>query len=385
MTGNTLLAGFGTTVFETNTRLAIEHGSVNLGQGFPDEEGPESMKRVLAEATREASNQYPPMMGLPALRQAVADHAIRFYGLDLDWQREVMITSGATEALASSLFGLLNPGDEAVLLEPLYDAYLPLVKMTGAVPVPVRLDPPGWTLDLDALRRALSDRTRVLVLNNPMNPTGKAFRREELESIAELVREHDLVVICDEVYEHLVFDDLRHIPLMTLPGMRERCVRIASSGKIFSMTGWKVGFVSAPPELLATISRAHQFLVFTTPPNLQAAVAHGLAHEVDWYTGLAGRLQEQRDFLGRALSDLGFEVLPSDATYFLTADIRPVTELDDQSFSSRLTVEGGVTGVPVSAFYAAEPPRHLLRFCFCKKMPVLLEAVTRLRRWRQAA
>jgi N-succinyldiaminopimelate aminotransferase len=323
-------------------------------------------------------------MGLPALRQAVASHADRFYGLELDWQAEVMVTSGATEALASSLFGLLNPGDEAILVEPLYDAYLPLVKLAGAVPVPVRLEPPGWTLDLDALERAFSERTRVLVLNNPMNPTGKAFERAELEAIAALAVRHDIAVICDEVYEHLVFDGREHLPMMSLPGMRERCVRIGSAGKIFSMTGWKVGFVSAAPTLLTTIARAHQFLVFTTPPNLQAAVAHGLDHEIDWYTGLAGRLQEQRDFLAGSLAEIGFEVLPSNATYFLTVDIRPLSDEGGQAFCRRLTVDGGVTGVPVSAFYAGEPPTHLLRFCFCKKMSVLLEAVERLGRWRQA-
>lgn len=382
--GNRLLSGFGTTVFETNTQLAIRHGSVNLGQGFPDEEGPEAMKDVLDAHTRSASNQYPSMMGLPALREAVARHAGRFYNVDLDWQKEVLITSGATEALASSLFGLLNPGDEVILIEPLYDAYLPLVRLAGAVPVPVRLHPPQWSFDPGELERAFSPRTRVLLLNNPMNPTGKAFTRAELEAIAELAIRHDVVVVCDEVYEHLVFDERDHVPMMTLPGMRERCIRIGSSGKIFSFTGWKVGFISAAPELLGVISRAHQFLVFTTPPNLQAAVAHGLEHEIDWYTTLAPRLQERRDFLAGALDQLGFDVLPSDATYFLTFDIRPLTELDDDSFCRKLTVDAGVTGVPVSAFYVDNAPVNLLRFCFCKRMSVLEDAVNRLRKWRGA-
>ncbi len=383
--GNRLLAGFGTTVFETTTRLAIEHGSVNLGQGFPDDEGPASMKSFLAEYTSTRSNQYPSMMGLPALREAVARHANRFYGLDLDWQREVLVTSGATEALAASLFGLLNPGDEVVVFEPLYDAYVPLVKLAGAVPVAVRLHPNDWSLDLAELEAAFGERTRVVLLNNPMNPTGKVFDAAELGAIAELAQRHDAVVVCDEVYEHLVFDGLRHVPMMTLPGMRERCVRIGSSGKIFSMTGWKVGFVSAAPELLSVIMRAHQFLVFTTAPNLQAAVAHGLDNEVDWYTTLADRLQAQRDYLGSALASLGFEVLKSQATYFLTVDIRPVTDADDMAFCRTMTVEGGVTGVPVSAFYASQAPRHLLRFCFCKRMDVLEDAVGRLTNWRRAA
>jgi aspartate/methionine/tyrosine aminotransferase len=218
-----------------------------------------------------------------------------------------------------------------------------------------------------------------------MNPTGKAFGMDELEVIAELCRRHDVVVVCDEVYEHLVFDGRAHVPLMTLPDMRDRCVRIGSSGKIFSMTGWKVGFISAAPELLGVISRAHQFLVFTTPPNLQAAVAYGLDHEIDWYTTLASRLEVQRDFLGNALANLGFEVLPSHATYFLTVDIRPLTGEDDITFGRTLTANGGVTGVPVSVFYTDDPPRHLLRLCFCKRMDVLEEAVARLANWRKAA
>lgn len=383
--GNRMLAGFGTTVFETNTRLAVEHGSVNLGQGFPDEEGPPSMKRVLAESTDAGSNQYPPMMGLPALRQAVARHAQRFYDLDLDWRHEVLVTSGATEALAASLFGLLNPGDEAILIEPLYDAYLPLVRLAGATAVPVRLHPPAWTLDLAELERAFGERTRVLLINDPMNPTARAFSREELTAVAELAARHQAVVVCDEVYEHLVFDGRDHVPMMTLPGMRERTVRIGSAGKIFSLTGWKVGWVSAAPELLAPISRAHQFLVFTTPPNLQAAVAHGLDEEIEWYTGLAGRLAARRDYLAAGLDDIGFTVLPCQSTYFLTVDIRPLTDQDDQSFCRSLTIDGGVTAVPVSAFYAAAAPRHLLRFCFCKRQSVLEEAVARLSRWRRAA
>ncbi|GJL83532.1 MAG: aminotransferase [marine bacterium B5-7] len=383
--GNRILAASGTTVFVTNTRLAIEHGSVNLGQGFPDEGGPVSMMNFLADYTHQQSNQYPPMMGLPELCQAVARHAERFYDLKLDWSGEVMVTSGATEALASSLIGLLNPGDEAILIEPLYDAYLPLVRLTGATPVSIRLNPPDWSLDLDALKRAISPRTRVIVVNNPMNPTGKVFSRDELVAIAELAIANDIVVIADEVYEHLVFDDLEHIPMMTLPGMRERCVRIGSSGKIFSLTGWKVGFISAAPALLKTISRAHQFLVFTTPPNLQAAVAYGLDNEVEWYTSLAHRLQAQRDYLSDSLESLGFVVLPSRATYFLTVDIRAVSDDNDVSFCRTLTIDGGVTGVPVSAFYIGDAPDHLLRLCFCKDMSVLEDAVGRLRRWRTVA
>ncbi len=376
---NSVLSGFGTTVFEVMSRLAIEHKTINLGQGFPDEEGPESVKRMVDTATRDFPNQYPPMMGIPELRQAVAAHNKRFYGLETDWQTEVMVTSGATEALAASILALVEPGDEVVLFEPLYDSYLPMVQRAGAVAKVVPLSPPDWALPREALAAAFSDKTKFVLMNSPNNPTGKVFSADELDFMAGLLERHDAYAICDEVYEHLIFDDRRHIPLITLPGMRERCVRIGSAGKTFSMTSWKVGYVTAAPALLGVIAKAHQFLVFTTPANLQRAVAHGLDNEIDWYTGLAGELQEKRDYLAGRLTDIGFDVMDCHSTYFMNADFRPLgfngTDVD---FCRHITVEAGVTAVPVSALYAEAPVDHLIRFCFCKRHEVLAGAADRL-------
>lgn len=376
---NSVLSGFGTTVFEVMSRLAIEHKTINLGQGFPDEEGPESVKRMVDTATRDFPNQYPPMMGIPELRQAVAAHNKRFYGLETDWQTEIMVTSGATEALAASILALVEPGDEVVLFEPLYDSYLPMVQRAGAVAKVVPLSPPDWALPRGALAAAFSDRTKFVLMNSPNNPTGKVFTADELSFMAGLLEKHDAYAICDEVYEHLIFDDRRHIPLITLPGMRERCVRIGSAGKTFSMTSWKVGYVTAAPALLGVIAKAHQFLVFTTPANLQRAVAHGLDNEVDWYTGLAGELQAKRDYLAGRLTDIGFDVMDCHSTYFMNADFRPLgfngTDVD---FCRHITVEAGVTAVPVSALYAEAPVDHLIRFCFCKRHEVLAGAADRL-------
>lgn len=376
---NEILGGYGTTVFELMSRLAVEHQSVNLGQGFPDEDGPASIRQVAAHSLESHPNQYPPMLGVTELREAVARHNFGFYGLQCDWRQEVMVSSGATEALAASLLALINPGDEVILLEPLYDSYLPMVRRAGGIPRLVRLEPPDWRLPRDALAAAFSPRTKLLLLNNPMNPTGKVFTREELEFIAQLVIQHDAYALCDEVYEHLVFDERRHIPLITLPGMRERAIRIGSAGKTFSMTGWKVGYLTACPALLGVIAKAHQFLVFTTPPNLQRAVAHGLDQEVDWYTGLAPALQRKRDRLRQGLTDLGFSVLDCQSTYFMNVDFRPLGwQDDDVAVCERLTVEAGVTLVPVSALFSDGAVKHLLRLCFCKRDGVLEEALKRL-------
>ena len=292
---NSVLSSYGTTIFEVMSRLAIESGAINLGQGFPDEDGPEDIRRAAAEALLAGPNQYPPMMGLPDLRQAVAEHNERFYGLAVDWQQEVMVTSGATEALADCLMALLEPGDEAVLIEPLYDCYLPILRRAGAIPRLVRVTPPDWRLDPDALAAAFSDRTKLILLNNPMNPAAKVFDAEELSMIAALVQQYDAYAVCDEVYEHLVFDGRKHLPLMALPGMRNRSVRIGSAGKSFSLTGWKVGYVTAAAELLQPIAKAHQFVTFTTPPNLQQAVALGLRKEDSYFEALSGELQGKRD------------------------------------------------------------------------------------------
>lgn len=377
---NSVLSGYGTTVFEVMSRLAIERGSINLGQGFPDEEGPESIKRMVDTATREFPNQYPPMMGVPELRQAVAAHAGRFYGLEVDWQTEVMVTSGATEALAASILALIEPGDEVVVFQPLYDSYLPMIRRAGGVPRIVPLEGPDWALPREALAAAFGAKTKFLLLNTPMNPTGKVFDAGELAFIADLLLRHDAYAVCDEVYEHLVFDDLPHMPLMSLPGMRDRVVRIGSAGKTFSMTSWKVGYLTAAPNLLGVIAKAHQFLVFTTPANLQRAVAYGLDNEEAWYTALAGELQRKRDRFATGLAEIGFEVLPCASTYFMNAAFAPLGfEGDDVEFSRHATLEAGVTPLPVSALCAEEGRGDLVRFCFCKRDSVLDEALERLR------
>ncbi len=309
----------------------------------------------------------------------MARHDKRFYGLDLDWRESVMVTSGATEALAACLFGLIEPGDEVVLIEPLYDSYLPMVRRVGATPVTVRIEPPDWTLPRDALAAAFGGRTKAILLNSPHNPAGKVFTQDELEFIAGLVEKHDAYAVCDEVYEHLVFDGRPHIPLMTLPGMRGRCVRIGSAGKTFSLTGWKVGYITAAPELLSPIAKAHQFVTFTTPPNLQTAVAFGLAKDAAYYDGLAADMQAKRDRLAAGLARVGFEVIDCQGTYFITADYRPLGfEGDDVAFCRHITTEAGVAAVPLSAFYDTGDVRHFARFAFCKEDAVLEQAIERL-------
>ncbi len=376
---NQTMAGLGTTVFEVMSRLAIEHGSINLGQGFPDQDGPEDVRRVAADALMEGPNQYPPMTGLPELRQAIAAHAERFYGLAYDWQSEIVVTSGATEALADCFLGLLNPGDEVVLLEPLYDSYPPIVERSGAVPRYVSLSPPDWSLPADALEAAFGPQTKMILLNNPMNPASKVFRRKELETIAQLCIEHDVICVCDEVYEHLLFDGLTHIPIAGLEGMRDRTLRIASAGKIFSLTGWKVGWIEGPAELMSVIAKTHQFMTFTTPPNLQKAVAYGLAKDAGYFRRLAGDMQAKRDRLGGGLARAGFDVLPSDGTYFVSADFRPLGfNGTDEAFCRMITVEAGVTAVPVSAFFRSGKVEHLARFCFSKHDSILDAASAKL-------
>jgi N-succinyldiaminopimelate aminotransferase len=377
---NTVLSSYGTTIFEVMSRLAAQHDAVNLGQGFPEGESPRDVLEAAADALLDGWNQYPSMMGVPELRQAVAAHNVRFYGLEVDWQTQVMVTSGATEALAATLLSLIEPGDEVVLIEPLYDCYLPMVRRGAGVPKLVRLEPPGWELSEAALREAFSSRTKLLLLNTPMNPSGKVFDRAELELISAVAREHDAYVVCDEAYEHLVFDGREHIPVMALPRMADRAVRIGSAGKTFSLTGWKVGYVTAPPELLTPISKCHQFLVFTTPPNLQQGVAYGLGKEDEYFERLAGDLEAKRDRFGDGLAELGFDVLPCEGTYFLSADARPAgLDGTDVEICQRLVAEARVAAVPLSAFYEADGPDRFIRFSFCKPDEVLDEALDRLR------
>lgn len=366
-------------MFEVMSRLAIEHKSINLGQGFPDDRGPDPVLDEASKYLYDPPNQYPPMLGVPELRQAVAGHSKRFYDMDVDWQTETMVTTGATEALAASFFGLIEPGDEVVLIEPCYDCYLPIIKRAGGIPRTVSLTPPNWELDLDALEAAFSDKTKLLVLNSPQNPASKVYTREELTEIAHIVTKFDAYVVCDEAYEHLAFDAREHIPMMTLPGMRERCVKIGSAGKTFSLTGWKVGYITAPPELLQPISKAHQFLVFTTAPNLQRAVAFGLNQGNDYFENLNKSMQAKRDRLSKGLEKCGLKPIACQGTYFLFADFTDLGFSDgDVEFCKYLTTEAGVTAVPVSAFYTGEAPDSYIRFCFSKQDAILDAAVDRL-------
>lgn len=376
---NSVFSDLPVTVFEVMSRLAREHAAVNLGQGFPDDPGPEDVRRKAAEAVIDGWNQYPPMMGLPELRQAIAAHYRHWQGLALDPETEVMVTSGATEALAGSLFALVEPGDEVVLFQPLYDAYLPLVLRAGGVPRFVRLEPPHWRFTEEMLAAAFTPRTKVVLFNNPLNPAGVVFPREDLELLARFCERFDVVAICDEVWEHVVFDGRRHVPLLAIPGMRERCVKIGSAGKIFSLTGWKVGFVCAAARLLRVLAKAHQFLTFTTPPNLQAAVAYGLGKADAYFDEMRRSFERSRDRFAEGLRAIGFPVLDCQGTYFLNVDLKPLgLNEDDEAFCRRLVAEHKVAAIPVSAFYAAEPIRSVIRFCFAKHDSTLDAALDRL-------
>jgi N-succinyldiaminopimelate aminotransferase len=378
---NSLLAATGTTIFTVMSALAEAHQAINLGQGFPDTDGPEDMRAAAAAALMDGRNQYPPMTGVPELRAAVAAANARFYGLEVDPDREVVVTSGATEAIAASLMALLDPGDEVVLIEPLYDTYLPVVKLLGAVPRLVRLAPPRWDLPRAELTAAFGPRTKAILFNTPMNPTGKVFTAAELAFIGELLQRNDAYAICDEVYEHLTYDGWRHIPLMTLPGLRPRTLRIGSAGKTFSLTGWKVGYVTAPAELAGFVAKAHQNLTFATPPNLQRAVAVGLAKDDSYFASLAAGLAARRDRLATGLAALGMNVLPCRGSYFLIADFAPLPFVgDDAAFCRHITEAAGVAAIPLSAFYDSTAPAHYARFAFCKREEVLDEAVGRLAR-----
>ena len=379
---NTYLGSIGTTIFTVMSALATEHGSINLGQGFPDTEGPADVVKAAADALKDGRNQYPPMPGVPELRKAVAAANKRFYGLDIDGMTEVTVTSGATEAITACLMAVLDPGDEVVLIEPLYDTYVPVVRMLGAIPRIVRLTPPHWELPRDALTAAFGPKTKAILFNSPMNPCSKVFTADELAFIAGLVERHDTYAICDEVYEHLIFDGLKHIPLMTLPGMRERTMRIGSAGKTFSLTGWKVGYVTAGAALTPLVQKAHQNLTFTTAPNLQRAVAVGLGKDDAYFASLARDLQDRRDLLAKGLASVGFSVLPSHGSYFVTTDFAPLGfNGDDVAFCRHITEKAGVTAIPVSAFYDdPDAPRHYARFAFCKRPEVLEEAIARLKR-----
>lgn len=376
---NPIFANIETSVFEVMSALAREHDAVNLGQGFPDDPGPEDVRKKAAEAVISGWNQYPPMMGLPELRKAVADHYKRWQGIELDPMSEVMITSGATEAIAGSLLALIEPGDEVVLFQPMYDAYLPLVKRAGGVPKLVRLKPPHWKFTEEDLAAAFTPRTRVVLFNNPLNPTATVYGADQLALLARFCERHDAILGVDEVWEHVTFDDREHIPVLKIPGMRERAVKIGSAGKIFSLTGWKVGFVCAAPKIMRVLAKAHQYITFTTPPNLQAAVAYGLAKDDSYFLGSRSAFQRSRDRFSDGLKQIGFPVLPSEATYFVNVDLAPLgLNVDDETFCKRLVTEHGVAAIPVSAFYAEDAVKSVVRFCFAKTDATLDKALERL-------
>ncbi|MDR6286207.1 aspartate/methionine/tyrosine aminotransferase [Methylopila jiangsuensis] len=379
---NPVFAALPVTVFERMSRIARDTGAINLGQGFPDEPGPESIRRKAAEAVVHGLSQYPPMMGIPELRAAIASHYARWQGVTLDPAEEVMVTSGATEAIAAALFALLSEGDEAVLIQPMYDAYLPLVRRAGGAPRFVRLAPPDWRLEPEALKAAITPRTKVVVLNNPLNPTGSAYGRADLEALAEAMAGTDAVLVSDEVWEHVTFDGREHVTALSVPALRDRTVKIGSAGKMFALTGWKIGLVCAAPHLMRALARSHQFLTFTTPPSLQAAVAYGLEREDAWFAPMRADLQRKRDLFSDGLRAAGFTPLDTAGAYFLNVDLAPLGVDDDLAFCDRLAFEAGVVSVPVSAFYEENPVRSVARFCFAKHDRTLLDALERLARFR---
>jgi aspartate/methionine/tyrosine aminotransferase len=380
---NPIYQALPTTIFAVMTGLARELGAINLGQGFPDESGPRAIREKAAAAILDGDNQYPPMPGLPELRQAVAAHYRRTQGLDLDWASEITVTSGATEALACALLALIAPGDEVVLFQPLYDSYLPMVRRAGGEGRLVALQPPSWRFDRAMLEQAFTPRTRLVMLNSPLNPTGTVCPDEDLALLAEFCVRHDVVAVCDEVWEHVVFDGRAHRPLISFPGMRERTVKIGSAGKMFALTGWKVGFLMAAPPLTQLLAKAHQFLTFTTPPGLQAAVAWGLANSDAWFAAMPADLARSRDRLAEGLRREGFAVLDSQGTYFLNIDLAGSGVFEgDMDFCLRAVKEAGVAGIPVSAFYEADPVTSIVRLCFAKRDETLDEGVRRLAKAR---
>ncbi|MFI0897196.1 pyridoxal phosphate-dependent aminotransferase [Streptomyces sp. NPDC020983] len=377
---NRRLEGLGTTIFAEMSALAAATGAINLGQGFPDTDGPESVREAAVRALRDGrGNQYPPGPGVPELRQAIVGHQRRFYGLEFDPDTEVLVTAGATEAIAAAMLALLEPGDEVIAFEPFYDSYAACVAMAGGVRVPLTLHAPDFRPDLDRLRDLVTPRTRVLLLNSPHNPTGTVLTRDELTAIAELAVERDLIVVTDEVYEHLTFDGARHTPLITLPGMRDRTVSISSAGKTFSFTGWKVGWVTGSPALVAAVRTAKQFLTYVASGPFQYAVAEALALPDTYYTAFRDDLQTKRDLLADGLTAAGFEVYRPQGTYFITTDIAPLGETDALVFCRALPERCGVVAVPNSVFY--DDPvagRTQVRFAFCKREDVLRAALERL-------
>lgn len=379
------LRPFGTTIFSEMTRLAQEHGAINLAQGFPDFEGPEAIREAAVEALRGGHNQYARSMGTPELVRALAERTGDLYGLDYDPMTEVSVFSGATEGIAASLLGLLEPGDEIIVFEPFYDSYNAIARLAGATVRHCTLRFPDFALDADALAALFNERTRLLLLNSPHNPTGKVFSPDELAIIAGLCRLHDVWVVSDEVYEHLTFDGVPHVPIATLPGMRERTLTLSSSGKTYSYTGWKIGWALGPAPLVAAAQAAHQFLTFSTATPLQLAVANALKRfHHDYFATLRSEYEARRDLLLHTLRRAGFRPSVPQGTYFILADFSDLSEADDRTFARELIEKAGVAALPPSPFYEARPEegRRLLRFAFCKKTETLQEAASRLERWR---
>ncbi|MGB8938831.1 MAG: pyridoxal phosphate-dependent aminotransferase [Streptomyces sp.] len=385
---NRRLAEFGTTIFAEMSALAVKTGAINLGQGFPDTDGPEEIREAAVRALRDGrGNQYPPGPGIPELRTAIAAHQQHRYGLAYDPDREVLVTAGATEAIAASLLALVEPGDEVIALEPYYDSYAASIALAGGKRVPVTLRPDAvegrFRLDLDELRDAITPHTRLLLLNTPHNPTGTVLTRAELTEIARLAVERDLLVVTDEVYEHLVFDDgegTAHIPLASFPGMRERTVTIGSAGKTFSFTGWKVGWITSSPELVTAVRSAKQFLTYVSSGPFQYAIAEALALPDAYFTSFAEGMRAKRDLLSEGLTAAGFDVYRPAGTYFVTTDIRPLGESDGFAFCRALPERIGVVAIPNAVFYDhREAGAPFVRFAFCKKDEVLAEAVSRLK------
>jgi N-succinyldiaminopimelate aminotransferase len=380
------VAGLGTTIFAEMSALALRTGAVNLGQGFPDTDGPDDVIDVAVEAMRTGANQYAPGTGIPVLRQAIADHQRRWYGLALDPDSEVAVSTGATEAIAAAILGLVDPGDEVVVLEPYYDSYVAVLEFAGGVRRPVTLRAPDFRLDLDAMRASVGPRTTAMLINSPHNPTGMVLDAEEREAVRDLAVEHDLVVITDEVYEHLTFDGHAHVPLATLPGMRERTLTISSAGKSFSFTGWKVGWMSGPAELVRAAMGAKQFLTYTSGAPLQPAIAHALGHDAAYFEEFAATLQARRDQLCAGLTEIGFTTYVPEGTYFATTDIRRLGYEDGIEFCRALPEIAGVVAVPTQVFYDdKDTGRPLVRWAFCKQEPVIAEALRRLRTLRTPA
>ncbi|GAB5895383.1 MULTISPECIES: pyridoxal phosphate-dependent aminotransferase [Mycolicibacterium] len=382
----TRLQPFAVTVFAEMSALATRLGAVNLGQGFPDQDGPAAMLKVAQDAIAAGVNQYPPGLGIPELRQAVAAQRKRHYGIDYDPDTEVLVTVGATEAIAAALIGLVEPGSEVIVIEPFYDSYSPVIAMAGCVrrAVPLVAAGAGFAIDVEALRRVVTPKTRALILNSPHNPTGAVASDAELRAIAALAVEHNLLVIADEVYEQLVFDGRKHLPVAGYPGMAGRTVTISSAAKMFNATGWKIGWACGAPDLIAGVRAAKQYLTYVGGAPFQPAVAHALDNEDGWVADLRAAFQTKRDRLGSALTDIGFEVHDSAGTYFLCADPRPLGYDDSAAFCAELPHKTGVAAIPMSAFCDAEAPHadlwnHIVRFAFCKRDDTLDEAIRRLR------